>query len=103
MFQGSWAGKLLDRVYNLEKKRKRSRPSNGLNTCTPAKRGRPSNSSKANLFRYPPVRSDLQRPDEDTDVRNVAALQKEFEKEKPRKDVVIQLMKDTCKRKLCCY
>ena len=58
---------------------------------TPVKRGRPKGSSL--LMRYP------QLPEASNDAasneRNNTALKKEIEKEKPRKDVVLSLMKET--------
>ena len=83
----------MDRVYNIEKKgKKRARSDDDCSS--PAKRGRPPKGTTQSL--YPPVQCNGML-DEDTDKRNVAALIKECEKEKPRKELVLQLVKDTCK------
>lgn len=83
----------MDRVYNVEKKRKRN--SDGASDCAvPAKRGRPHKGVNLHDSRYPPIQATA--PDEDSDSRNLLALVRECEKDKPRKDLVMQLMKDTC-------
>lgn len=88
--QGSWTQKLIDRIYNIEKKRKRT----DSDSPRPVKRGRPNKSSKQSS-RYPVLKESA--PAEDVDTRNHQALAVECEREKPRKDLVVQLMKDTCK------
>ena len=60
----------MDRVYNIEKKIKRSRSDNDC--PSPAKRGRPPKTKTQS--RYPPVQCD-EMCDEDTD-RSLAALNK---------------------------
>ena len=79
----------MDRVYNIEKSRKRKASDSGQDL--PKKRGRPK--SVINLeSRYPTV-----CPEEigSSDSHFVEALSKEMEKENPRKDVILQLMKST--------
>ena len=73
----------------------RDRKRSGLNDTTstpPAKRGRPKIDTM--LSRYPPI-----NPEDDVDEvalqRNEQALSKEIERETPRKEVVLPLMKHT--------
>lgn len=84
--QGSWEKKLIERVHNVAKAgRKRSTTS----TLPPAKRGRPKSDNPI-LKRYPPLRMT-----EEVDENDVQALQVELAKDKPRKDVVLPLIKNT--------
>ena len=84
--QGSWEKKLIERVHNVAKAgRKRSTTS----AVPPAKRGRPKSDNPI-LKRYPPLRMT-----EEIDENDVQALQVELAKDKPRKDVVLPLIKNT--------
>ena len=58
---------------------------------SPVKRGRPKGCSL--LSRYPPVKDDAN--DETSSDRNMKALKKEMEREKPRKECVLSLLKQT--------
>ena len=58
---------------------------------SPIKRGRPKGCSLLN--RYTPVNEDLN--DEASSDRNIRALKKEMEKEKPRKECVLSLLRQT--------
>ena len=60
-----------------------------------AKWGRPAKLSQQ-CSRYP-IMEDSPLPDKDLDNRNYQALILECARDKPRKDLVIQLMRDTCK------
>ena len=89
--KGSWEKRIIDRVHNIRSTSSRKRASTDDIEGTPTKRGRPKGSSLLN--RYPPV------PDSDNDTvsneRNLIALKKEMEKEKPRKDVILSLLHQT--------
>lgn len=89
-FYGSWENKLIERVHNVAKSsKKRSCEST---STPPAKRGRPPKFEDPMLQRYPPV----QLSDTCTDDGNATeALSRELEKDKPRKDVVLPLLKET--------
>lgn len=89
--QGSWTQKLIDRIYNVEKKRRRSESS----SPRPAKRGRPCKLSRQ-YSRYP-ILEDSTQTDEELDSRTYRALILECARDKPRNDLLMQLMKDTCK------
>ena len=80
----------MDRVYNVEEnwKRKASDAADGLDS--PKKRGR-SKRVLSMESRYPAVR----QVDGPVVEQITLALSKEMEKEKPRKDVVLSLMKST--------
>ena len=82
-FQASWEQKLIDRVYNVEKGC-RKRASDASTQSTRKKR--------KGLDRYPPV---THLSDEATYHRNAAALDKELEKVKPRKEILLELMRVT--------
>ena len=69
--------------------------SDGASDCAvPTKRGHPHKGVNLHDSRYPPIQAST-APDKDSDSRNLA-LVRECEKDKPRKDLVMQLMKDTC-------
>lgn len=85
-FQGSWVKKIMDRVYNIEKSRKR-KTTLDLDE-TPRKRGRPKRSLD---IRYPSITPG----DASVQQQQVQAISKELEKEKPRKDILLPLMKTT--------
>lgn len=88
--QGSWVKKIMDRVYNVEKSRKR-KCDDCEDSGPPKKRGRPKRLINLET-RYPKMCAQ----DEDAGGHpNEEALRKEMEKEKPRKDIVLQLMKGT--------
>lgn len=90
MLQGSWVKKIMDRVYNLEKGRKR-KAADLADDTTPRKRGRPKRVISL-ISRYPP----LQPQSTDTaQEQQVHAIMKEMDKEKPRKDILLPLMKAT--------
>ena len=93
--QGSWEKKLIERVHNVAKTGKRSCSDP---TTSASKRGRPKDAPL--MQRYPPL------PCVDDEIheneKEEQALKKELQKEKPRKEVIIQLMRATfqCRR---CY
>ncbi len=77
---------MMDRVYNVEKGRKRK----ASDDDSLPKRGRPKKLCALSL-RYPVITSD----GKDKDVDSEQALEKEIGKDKPRKEVVMSLMKNT--------
>lgn len=81
---------MLDRVYNLEKGRKRKRSTTD-DDSTPTKRGRPKKITSLE-YRYPPTH-DNSAQDPTVEKQNFEALSKETEKSKPRKEIVLPLMK----------
>lgn len=83
--QASWEQKLIDRVYNVEK---------GHRKRTNDEPCRPSKKRKKGSDRYPPL-SHYNLSDEATQSRNYAAMTKELEKPRPRKDVLMEMMKLT--------
>lgn len=86
--QGSWEKKLLECVNNKKKIPKRKLEKvDGESCMSPAKRGRPK--SDPSLARYPP----LVQADEDTVAEE--ALKLEVQKERPRKEIIVPLMKKT--------
>lgn len=74
-------------MHNVGKNSKK-RGSEGT-SAPPAKRGRPAKTDNPVLQRYPPLEVSTD------DGKAAEALGKELEKEKPRKDVVLRLSKDT--------
>lgn len=79
----------MDRIYNVERGRKR-KPIESIDE-TPKKRGRPK--KVINLEgRYPKLQSST---DDGTRQQKEDALNKELEKENPRKEVLLALMKET--------
>ena len=88
--QGSWTKKLIDRVYNT---RKRQASENANDETPPAKRGRPK--LQCVLARYPPIEHADDSNDEVANSRNLDALRKEMERDKPRKEFVLSLMRQT--------
>lgn len=87
--QGSWE-KIIDRIHNT---RKRSAVMSDASEHSPAKRGRPKINTV--LSRYPPIRQDLDGDDEVSISRNIKALEKEMQKQHPRKEAILPLMKQT--------
>ena len=88
VFQGSWEKKMIERVQNVNsRKRNASGPAEG--SLTP-KRGRPK-SSNVRLYPDIPV---INNDDESLESDNIA-LKKELELAKPRKEVVLSLMRKT--------
>ena len=81
--------KIIDRIHNT--RQKRSAPSDSTDP-SPAKRGRPKINTV--LSQYPPLR-DFDGDDDVSTSRNIKALEKELEKENPRKDAVLPLMRQT--------
>ena len=84
--QGSWEKKLIERVHNVAKAGKKRA---SQSSAPSAKRGRPKQENPI-FQRYPAVEFG-----QHADENQVQALQKELEKEKPRKDVVLPLLKQT--------
>ena len=80
----------MDRMYNVEKSRKRKADDIADDIAVPRKQSRPKRIVFVEL-RYPAVR---QADGPEAEQVNIA-LYKEMEKEKPRKDVVLSLMKST--------
>lgn len=89
LLQASWVRKMMDRVNNVEKTRKRVAV-NSLDE-TPRKRGRPKRVISLET-RYPSIRP---QGDERTQQEHVQALSKELGKDKPRKEILLPLMKST--------
>ena len=83
--QASWEQKLIDSVYNVEKGYRKWANDTSDSTESPKKK-------KRSLDRYQPI---IHLSDEATYHRNAAALEKELEKAKPRKEVLLELMKAT--------
>ena len=83
---------MKERVYNVEKGRKKRERSDDDATPQP-KQGRPKKGASI-TFRYPPISSN-DEVDEIAVTRSHTALMKELAKDKPRKDVVLPLLKDT--------
>ena len=82
--------KITDRVYKLEKKT-RKRAATSDEGETPKKRGRPKRTINLE-YRYPRLTS----PNDDSDEQqNERALEVEMAKERPRRDTVLLLMKQT--------
>jgi len=81
IWQGSWAQKILDRVYNVEKGRKRKVTGNGDGETHKKKRGRPKESICL-VKRYPQV-----NPANNTEINElkVQSLMAEMEKRKSQK------------------
>ena len=90
-FQGSWEKKLIDRVHNMRSSLKRSVGEDAA--ASPCKRGRPKGTLLLN--RYPPVRVEGDYVDSVTNERNMKALVKELERDHPRKDHILPLLKHT--------
>ena len=61
--------------------------------ASPCKRGRPKGSTLLN--RYPPVRVEDNYADSVATERNMKALKKELERDHPRKDHILPLLKHT--------
>ena len=78
-------------MHNVRSACAKKRPPIEDGQGTPVKRGRPKGLSLLN--RYPPLPEGVS--DDASNQRNITALQKEMEKEKPRKDVVLSLLNQT--------
>ena len=81
----------MDRVYNTEKGRKRAAIELDSADDTPKKRGRPKRIISL-ASRYPAVHSHGNGTPQPQDLQ---AISKEMEKAKPRKDILLPLMKST--------
>lgn len=79
----------MDRVNNVEKTRKRV--GDTLDETPSRKRGRPKRVISLET-RYPSIRP---QGDETIQQEHLQALSKELEKDKPRKDILLPLMKST--------
>ena len=84
-------GKAIDRVHNMPSTSARKRVATDEGESSAVKRGRPKGCSL--LSRYPPVSEDIN--DEASSDRNIKALRKEMEREKPRKECVLSLLRQT--------
>ena len=91
IFQGFWEKKLIDRVHNMRSSIKHSAGEDV--GASPCKRGRPKGSTLLN--RYPPVRVEDNYADSVATERNMKALKKELERDHPRKDHILPLLKHT--------
>lgn len=93
--QGSWEKKLIEKVMHNAywKQHKRSiEEDDSSDSSTPKrKRGRPSTSQV--LTRYPPLRDTGE--DETASERNRQQLQRELERDRPRKETVLLLARQT--------
>lgn len=90
--QGSWE-KIVERVHNVRSASARKRPPSDEGEGTPRKKGRPKVSGV--LSRYPPLQFPDVGNDEVSNERNTKLLQKEMEKDKPRKETILPLLKQT--------
>lgn len=88
---GSWEKKLIENIHNLRSASKGKRPLEADDETPKPKRGRPKISRI--LTRYLPVK-DTGDDDTTTD-RSKLLLKKELDKERPRKDVVLMLARQT--------
>ena len=79
----------MDRVYNVEKSRKRSASNDDL---PPGKRARGRPKKIISLSRYPAIRKDVDTSDDSTQQQ---AITKELQKQNPRKEILLPLMKET--------
>ena len=84
--QGSWQKRLIERVYNVEKSQVREQ-NNSDEDAPPKKKSKSAN-------QYPPI-DPLGASDETTYERHMIALDNELKKDKPRKDIVAELMRGT--------
>lgn len=82
---------MRDRVYNVEKGRKRKAEVNLEEDETPRKRGRPKRTINLES-RYPKLTGSL---DNTGDQQKERSIELEMEKDRPRKDIVLPLMKQT--------
>ena len=78
-------------MHNVRSACAKKRPPVDEGQGTPVKRGRPKGTSLLN--RYPPLPEGIN--DDASNQRNITALQREMEKERPRKDVVLSLLNQT--------
>ena len=81
---------MMDRVYNVEKNRKRKVGDSEDGSDIPSKRGQPKCIISLESW-YPTVRQADGQEVEHVDV----AILKEMEKERPRRDVILSLLKST--------
>ena len=88
--QGSWVKKIMDRVYNVEKSRKRAAVDEIDDT--PKKRGRPKRIINL-ATRYPSIQ--LCAQGDHLDRQHIQAISKEMENDKPRKEILLPLLKST--------
>ena len=79
---------MIERVHNVSKTGTKRATENAADS-PPRKHGRPRNV----FSRYPPIKDDS--VDDVATSRNETALAKELSKEKPRKDIVLQLAQQT--------
>ena len=93
--QGSWEKKLIEKVmhnaYWKQHKRSIDDDDSSDSSAPKRKRGRPSTSQV--LTRYPPLRDTGE--DEVAGERNRQQLQRELEKDRPRKETILLLAKQT--------
>lgn len=91
--QASWEKKLIEKVHNLRSCSKNKRPLSETDTDSSpkAKRGRPKVSQV--LSRYPPLQDT--GDDEVTLMRNNNLIEKELDKERPRKEILLSLVRQT--------
>ena len=92
MSQGSWEKKLIERVHNVRSAQVRKRPPPDGDASTP-KKGRPK--SSAILGRYPTLEVNDIGNDDVANARNLNLLQKELERDKPRKETILPLLRHT--------
>ena len=78
----------MDRVYNVEKSRKRKTSESSEET--PRKRGRPKRVSSL-VSRYPSIQID----DDDDSVQQQQHVRAKWNRKKPRKEILLPLMKST--------
>lgn len=95
--QGSWEKKLIEKVmhnaYWKQHKRNADEDDSSDSNTLKRKRGRPSTSQM--LTRYPPLRDTGE--DETANERNRQQLQRELEKDRPRKETILLLAGQTFK------
>lgn len=90
-FKGSREKKIIERVHNVRSASAKKRPPSDEGESKPVKKGRPKGSSLLN--RYPPISEG--KHDAASTERNMIALQREMQKERPRKDVILSLLSQT--------
>lgn len=92
-WQGSWEKRIIERINNQRGQAMRKRPRSDDDTSTPAKRGRPKESTL--LCRYPALQLDDGHSDEVSLSRNQAKLNEEASKTNPSKAAILPLQRMT--------
>ena len=85
--QGSWQKRLIERVYNVEKSQVKEKHHSDDDSSPPPKKTKSGS-------QYPPI-DHLRACDDLTYDRHLTAMDNELKKEKPRKEVIAELMRNT--------